>query len=250
MHHLGFTRSVSRREYLLHTPDAFVRTPLPGLTGGAAIVHAAPQMGARFAMTTVELEAGGVLGAGPTQRFVYVLSGEALLQTPESPNAVSFKPGDFLYLSFAQRHTLLARTGTRLLLFEKAFAPLPPNDPDASAPAFLFGQEEKIPATPLHGDEGLQVRCLLPSTPAFDFAVNTMTYAPGASLSQVEVHYMEHGLLMLEGEGIYRLGEDWHPVTAGDAIWMAPFCPQWFAAIGKIPAKYIIFKDLNRHVLG
>ena len=76
-----------------------------------------------------------------------------------------------------------------------------------------------------------------------------MTYAPGASLSQVEVHWMEHGLLMLQGGGIYRLGDDWHPVQAGDAIWMAPFCPQWFAAIGKRPAKYRIYKDCNRHVL-
>ena len=74
-----------------------------------------------------------------------------------------------------------------------------------------------------------------------------MTYAPGAALSQVEIHYMEHGLLMLSGGGIYRLGDSWYPTTAGDFIWMAPFCPQWFGAIGKQPAKYLIYKDFNRH---
>ena len=42
---------------------------------------------------------------------------------------------------------------------------------------------------------------------AYDFAVNTMTYDPGAALSMVEIHVMEHGLLMLEGGGIYRLGD-------------------------------------------
>jgi (S)-ureidoglycine aminohydrolase len=31
---------------------------------------------------------------------------------------------------------------------------------------------------------------------------------------------------------------------------MAPFCPQWFGAIGKQPAKYLIYKDSNRHPLG
>jgi len=77
-----------------------------------------------------------------------------------------------------------------------------------------------------------------------------MTYAPGAALSQVEIHYMEHGLLMLEGGGIYRLGDQWYPTKAGDFIWMAPFCPQWFGAIGKRPAKYLIYKDWNRHPLG
>ena len=62
-----------------------------------------------------------------------------------------------------------------------------------------------------------------------------------------EIHYMEHGLLMLEGGGIYRLGEHWYPVTAGDFIWMAPYCPQWFGALGKTPAKYLIYKDWNRY---
>jgi len=47
-----------------------------------------------------------------------------------------------------------------------------------------------------------------------------MVYQPGAALSMVEMHVMEHGLIMLEGGGIYRLGEFWYPVTAGDFIWM------------------------------
>jgi len=61
---------------------------------------------------------------------------------------------------------------------------------------------------------------------------------------------MEHGLLMLEGGGIYRLGDAWYPVAAGDFIWMGPYCPQWFGALGKRPAKYLIYKDWRRHPLG
>ena len=93
------------------------------------------------------------------------------------------------------------------------------------------------------------MRALLPEDPARNFAVNTMTYQPGAALSMVEVHVMEHGLLMLEGGGIYRLGDQWYPVSAGDFIWMGPFCPQWFGALGKQPAKYLIYKDWNEHPL-
>ncbi len=96
------------------------------------------------------------------------------------------------------------------------------------------------------GDPGLQVRALLPADPAFDMAVNTMTFEPGASLPVVECHVMEHGLLMLDGGGVYRLGERWYPVCAGDFIWMAPYCPQWFGALGKTPARYLIYKDWNR----
>ena len=74
-----------------------------------------------------------------------------------------------------------------------------------------------------------------------------MTFQPGAALAAMEVHVMEHGLLMLEGGGIYRLGSHWYPVQAGDFIWMGPYCPQWFGAIGKQPAKYLIYKDWDRH---
>jgi len=108
----------------------------------------------------------------------------------------------------------------------------------------LFGDESKVKPQSL-GD-GLEVFILLPENPGFDFAVNTMTYQPGAALSMVEAHVMEHGLLMLAGGGIYRLGDRWYPVTTGDFIWMAPWCPQWFGALGKKPAKYLIYKDWNR----
>jgi (S)-ureidoglycine aminohydrolase len=116
-------------------------------------------------------------------------------------------------------------------------------------PKLLISNEGQISSHALGDDPGLQVKCLLPDEMAFDFAVNTMVYQPGAALSMVEMHVMEHGLLMLEGGGIYRLDDSWHSVTAGDFIWMASWCPQWFGAIGKTPAKYLIYKDWNRHPL-
>ncbi len=58
--------------------------------------------------------------------------------------------------------------------------------------------------------------------------------------------------MMLKGQGIYRLDNDWHPVREGDVIWMAPYCPQWFVAMGKAPASYIYYKDVNHahHMAG
>ena len=113
----------------------------------------------------------------------------------------------------------------------------------------IVSNEDAVSSHPLGDDPDLQVKCLLPDEMSFDFAVNTMVYQPGAALSMVEMHVMEHGLIMLEGGGIYRLGDSWYPVTAGDFIWMGPWCPQWFGAIGKVPAKYLIYKDWNRHPL-
>ena len=42
------------------------------------------------------------------------------------------------------------------------------------------------------------------------------------------------------------LEDAWYPVAAGDCIWMAPYCPQWFVAMGKSPARYLYYKDINR----
>jgi (S)-ureidoglycine aminohydrolase len=244
MHNLGHTRSSRQRDHLLHTPDTFVRSPLPGLTGGIAIVHISPALDAAFTQYTVELEPGGTLEPATSQRFVYILSGE--LDLAGDTAFYSLATGGYVYLPSKSGFLITARSAARIAVIEKPYQPLE----NVAAPELLIGREPDIDSTALNGDSDLQVRALLPDSPGFDFAVNAMTYQPGASLSQVEVHVMEHGLLMLEGGGIYRLGDAWYPVTAGDFIWMAPFCPQWFGALGKIPAKYLIYKDWNRHPLG
>jgi (S)-ureidoglycine aminohydrolase len=120
----------------------------------------------------------------------------------------------------------------------------------SAATEIVVGNEKDIKPAAVMGDETLRVRSMMPDGQGYDFAVNTMEYDPGAQLSMVEVHVMEHGLLMLEGGGIYRLGDSWYPVEAGDFIWMAPYCPQWFGALGKRPAKYLLYKDWRRHPLG
>ena len=99
---------------------------------------------------------------------------------------------------------------------------------------------------PFLGDPDAILKVLLPRDLRFDMAVNVFTFQPGAALPMVEVHVMEHGLLMLEGKGVYRLDDDWYPVRQGDVIWMAPYCPQWFVAMGKGPARYLYYKDVNR----
>ena len=243
MHNLGHTRSSNQRDHLLHTPDTFIRIPLPAITGGVAVVHCSPACGAGFTQYTAELEAGGTLAATANQRFVYLLEGAA--QIGLAGKQEELIPGGYAYLPVDSDATLTAGAPSRILVIEKCYEP----HPSLPVPPAFFGQEAAAVASPLLGDPDLVVRALLPDSPAYDFAVNTMTYQPGAALSQVEFHVMEHGLLMLEGGGIYRLGDQWYPVQAGDFIWMAPYCPQWFGALGKVPAKYLIYKDFNRHPL-
>jgi (S)-ureidoglycine aminohydrolase len=246
LHHLGLTRSSRKLDHLLQTPNTFIRTPLPGAVGVEFVVHVAPQLGARFTQMTAEFAADGTLGPAPAQRFLYVLEGELKLTAARREHVLA--QGGFAFLPQGTPHSVRATILSRAVVIEKPYESIAGDE--AQAAQIVVGDEATIAPAPLMGDEALRVRSLMPDGPAYDFAVNTMTYDPGAALSMVEIHVMEHGLLMLEGGGIYRLGDAWYPVEAGDFIWMGPYCPQWFGALGKRPAKYLIYKDWRRHPLG
>jgi len=244
VHNLGQTRSSHQRNHLLLTPDTFVRTALPGMKNASAIVHVGPALGAAFTEYTAEFEPKGELGNASAQRFLYVLEGAVTLEVEETRHELGAR--GYAFLPEGTSHRCFAKKKSRVAVVEKPYERIKKTE----APHLIVSSEDDISAHALDGDEDLQVKCLLPDEARFDFAVNTMVYQPGAALSMVEMHVMEHGLIMLEGSGIYRLGDAWYPVTAGDFIWMGPWCPQWFGAIGKVPAKYLIYKDWNRHPLG
>jgi (S)-ureidoglycine aminohydrolase len=253
VHYLGSTRSSLKADHLLQTPDTFIRSPLPGAEGVEFIIHAAPQLGARFTQMTAEFVAGGSLAPALAQRFLYVLDGK--IEVKAGGKRHILKPGSYAYLPQDAPHTVRAPGIARIAVIEKPYQPPYEQSPgvttpEATAPEILIADEGDVAPVALMGDRALRVRALMPDGPSYDFAVNIMTYDPGAALSMVEVHVMEHGLLMLEGGGIYRLGDSWYSVQAGDFIWMRAYCPQWFGALGKKPAKYLIYKDWRRHPLG
>lgn len=81
-----------------------------------------------------------------------------------------------------------------------------------------------------------------------DMHVNIVNFEPGASIPFMETHVMEHGLYMLEGKAVYRLNQDWVEVEAGDFLWLRAFCPQACYAGGPGPFRYLLYKDVNRHM--
>jgi (S)-ureidoglycine aminohydrolase len=243
VHNLGGTRSSQQANHLLLTADTFVRTALPGMKACSAVVHVGPALGARFTEYTAEFEAGGELGGTPAQRFIFVIEGGVKLEVDGKTSVLGVR--GYAYFPEGLPHRVTATKASRVAVIEKYYQALASIAP----PQLIISNEDAVSSHALTDDPSLQVKCLLPDEMSYDFAVNTMVYQPGSALSMVEMHVMEHGLIMLEGGGIYRLGDSWYPVTAGDFIWMGPWCPQWFGAIGKVPAKYLIYKDSNRHPL-
>jgi (S)-ureidoglycine aminohydrolase len=239
----GFTRTVVKPIYALLTPDGFVASNLPGWKNVTAIVNISPALGANFSQLQITFgkNGNGEGGTGALEFFVYVLEGRCVATISE--NKFSLTAGGFAFIPPETNfHFGSAKKGTLLLIFQKKFEPLA----GVKIPDALIGHERKISGQPFLGNEDARLQVLLPDKSEFDLAVNIFTYQPGATLPFVETHVMEHGLLMLRGQGTYRLDSARYPVKAGDVIWMAPFCPQWFIATGKAPASYIYYKNVNR----
>ncbi len=81
-----------------------------------------------------------------------------------------------------------------------------------------------------------------------DMHVTIVTFQPGGVIPFDETHVMEHGLYVLEGKAVYHLNQDWVEVEAGDFMWLRSFCPQACYAGGPGPFRYLLYKDVNRHM--
>jgi (S)-ureidoglycine aminohydrolase len=239
----GSTRNVVKDRYALLTPNGFVPSNLPGWTNVIANILISQAMGANFSQVLITFNKNG-LGhghSGPNEYFVYVMEGKCASVIGEKKQKLFagsyvFIPPDTDFLFHE------AANGTRLLIFQKKYEKLD----GFQKPEAFASHQKNIKGEPFLGNDDARLQVLLPDKPEFDMAVNIFTYQPGATLPFVETHIMEHGLVMLSGQGVYRLDADYHPVQAGDVIWMAPYCPQWFVAMGKTPASYIYYKDVNR----
>ena len=82
----------------------------------------------------------------------------------------------------------------------------------------------------------------------YDFHVNIVNFKPGGRIPFAETHVMEHGLYVLQGTAEYLLNKDWVSVGPGDFMWLRAFCPQACIATGTEPFRYLLYKDVNRHV--
>lgn len=242
----GHTRARVAARHALLTPDNHVNSSVPGISGATSIVLINPAMGAAFAQLLVTFQEKGSasFAAGNEQTFGYFVTGGGSLVVGKEKGKV--KAGTYFYCPAGQAWSLEAPAiGTQLVLFQKKYTLLA----GTTVPRAIIGDAAKVQGTPFLGDPAANLQVLLPDEPAFDMAVNIFAYQPGGHLPFVEVHVMEHGLLMLGGKGVYRLEDSWYPVQAGDVIWMGPYCPQWFVAMGKTPASYLYYKDVNRAAL-
>ncbi|MBR9843254.1 MAG: (S)-ureidoglycine aminohydrolase [Rhodobacteraceae bacterium] len=118
------------------------------------------------------------------------------------------------------------------------------------APEAFVTNEQDIAPSPMPDTEGkwATTRFVEGDDLRHDMHVNVVTFEPGAVIPFAETHVMEHGLYVLEGKAVYRLNQDWVEVEAGDYMWLRAFCPQACYAGGPGKFRYLLYKDVNRHM--
>jgi (S)-ureidoglycine aminohydrolase len=245
MNHFGLTRTRVTSQHAFIAPDGQVKTLLPGWLKTQAIILISPQMGARFTQYIALMDAGAesVMPLSGVERFIYVMDGSINVTTGAS--TLTLDSTDYMYLPPDEAHTIRTVKPATINVFERRFIPL---GTTMERPPIVHGNEQKAKGEIFLGDPDVIAKKLLPDLPIFDMAVNTMNFRPGATLPFAETHFMEHGMLMLHGGGVYRLNDEWYPIQAGDVLWMGPYCPQWFGALGKEGSSYLLYKEANRDV--
>jgi (S)-ureidoglycine aminohydrolase len=115
--------------------------------------------------------------------------------------------------------------------------------------AFVVNEKDVVPnVMPDTNGAWSTTRFVDPANLSHDMHVTIVNFEPGGVIPFAETHVMEHGLYVLEGKAVYRLNQDWVEVEAGDFMWLRAFCPQACYAGGPGRFRYLLYKDVNRHM--
>ena len=177
---------------------------------------------------------------------IFIVEGSATLTIDGV--AHTMKPGGYAFIPPSTNWTLRNTTGEMLRFhwIRKAYQAVPGLD----HPEVIITNEKDVAPTVMPDTDGkwATTRFVEPTDLRHDMHVTIVTLEPGAVIPFLETHVMEHGLYVLEGKAVYRLNTDWVEVEAGDYMWLRAFCPQACYAGGPTSFRYLLYKDVNRHM--
>lgn len=242
------TRAIVKHgRYAVIPPQGRVNNVIPNLENCQVSVIASPEMGAKFAFYTVDIQPGG----GTTlpfqeegiETFVFSISGEGVVQADGQKFVLGANGYVFAPASQAVSLANQSERVWRILLYKQRYRKL-----EGYEARVVVGNLADLPNEAYDEMDNVRIRNLLPADLGFDVNFHTLTFEPGGCHPFVETHLQEHGLYFIEGEGVYLIDDQWLPVKAEDFIWFGPYVPQAFYCSGRKNAWYIYTKDCNRDV--
>ena len=229
-----------------------VTSLLPGWTDTRAWILARPLSGfaETFSQYIVEVSpGGGSSNPEPDARaeaVLFVTDGTVQLTLDEARHDLT--PGAYAYIppgsDWSVQNTSAATASFHW--FRKIYEVVK----GLAAPDPVITSDQAVAPIPMPGTEGrwATTRFVEPDDLRHDCHVNIVTFEPGGTIPFMETHVMEHGLFVLEGKAAYKLNTDWVEVEAGDFMWLRAFCPQACYASGPGRFRYLLYKNVNRHV--
>ncbi|MDR8727196.1 bifunctional allantoicase/(S)-ureidoglycine aminohydrolase [Burkholderia pseudomultivorans] len=203
-----------------------------------------------FSQYIVEVNPGG--GSDKPEQdknaeaVLFVVEGEAELTMQGSKHVL--KPGGYAFIPPGADWTLhnVSDAAVRFHWIRKHYQAVD----GIPLPEAFVTNEQDVEPIPMPGTNGAWVttRFVDMSDMRHDMHVNIVTFEPGGVIPFAETHVMEHGLYVLEGKAVYRLNQDWVEVEAGDFMWLRAFCPQACYSGGPGRFRYLLYKDVNRHM--
>ncbi len=229
-----------------------VTSYLPHWQGTRAWVISRPMTGfsETFSQYIMEVQPGGGSDRPEPEKraegVLFVVEGEVMVDHEGATHAL--RPGSFAFLPAGSKWTLWNKGAVtaKFHWIRKAFQVVEGLEP----PPALFTHEDQNPpqSMPDTDDVWATTRFIDPNDLRYDMHVTIVTLEPGGVIPFMETHVMEHGLYVLEGRAVYRLNKDWVEVEAGDYMWLRAFCPQACYAGGPGRFRYLLYKDVNRHM--
>ncbi len=203
-----------------------------------------------FSQYIMEVQPGGGSDQSETeaqaQAVLFVVEGTVTLTLNAEKHVL--ETGGYAYIPPGSDWTL-HNTGDAVARFHwvrKAYQSVP----GLPLPDPIITNERDVTPVEMPGTEGRwsTTRFADPQDLRHDMHVNIVNFEPGGVIPFAETHVMEHGLYVLEGKAVYRLNQDWVEVEAGDYMWLRAFCPQACYAGGPGRFRYLLYKDVNRHM--
>lgn len=229
-----------------------VTSYLPFWDGTRAWVIARPLSGfsETFSQYIMEVAPGGGSakpeGDPRAEGVIFIVEGAAVLTLNGKRH--DMQTGGYAYLP-AGTSWSLGNDASEPLRFHWVRKSYEAVDGIAAPQAFVTNENDVAPiAMPGTGGTWATTRFVDPADLRHDMHVNIVTFQPGGTIPFAETHVMEHGLYVLEGKAVYRLNRDWVEVEAGDFMWLRAFCPQACYAGGPGRFRYLLYKDVNRHM--
>lgn len=233
------------------TQRDIVTSFLPGWTGTRAWILARPLSGfaETFAQYAVEIDPGcGSQHPEPdvqAQAVLFVARGTPRLTLKDQVH--DLRPGSYAYVPPGSAWSLWNHGAERCGVhwIRKRYVPAE----GLGLPEAFVTHDDDVPRTEMPNTTlWATTRFVDPGDLRHDMHANIVTFQPGGRIPFAETHVMEHGLYVLQGTADYLLNRDWVSVGPGDFMWLRAFCPQACIATGSEPFRYLLYKDVNRHV--